>query len=221
MIDVLVRSLGVIDYSTCYRAMREFTLNRDAHSVNEVWVCEHEPVYTQGMNGKKEHLLDLHDIPLINSDRGGQVTYHGPGQLVIYPLLSLDDTGCRVKQYVHCLEQSVLNCLSHELGLNGHRREGAPGVYIDNKKIAALGIRIKRGCTYHGIAINVNLDLQAYDGIHTCGYSDMEVTSLLEQGASVNCSELADKYLPFLANELGLSLLWESDESIKTALESA
>jgi len=194
---VIVRHLGLVDYTVCYQDMLDFSLSRQADSADEFWCLEHTPVYTLGLNGKREHLLNTPSIPVIKTDRGGQVTYHGPGQLVVYCLMDLDRKDYRVKELVRRLEQSIMDLLD-DYGINNTRQTGAPGVYVDGKKIAALGIRVKRGYTWHGLALNVDMDLSPYDGINPCGYAGLQVTQLSHYGINKTVTEVADN----LVNQL-------------------
>lgn len=165
----LLRMLGAQPYVPVWHAMQRFTDVRDATAVDELWVVEHEPVFTLGQAGKLEHVLAPGEIPVVHVDRGGQVTYHGPGQLVVYPLLDLSRLGLGVRDYVYGIEQAVINTLA-QWNILGERREHAPGVYVGDAKIAALGIRVRRGCSFHGVAFNVAMDLEPFHRIHPCGY---------------------------------------------------
>ena len=192
-----VRLLGRVDYAPTVDAMRGYTEQRGAEAADEIWLCEHSPVYTQGVGGKAEHVLDPGGIPVVATNRGGQVTYHGPGQVVAYPLVDLRRLGIYVKEYVFRLEQAVLKTLEAE-GITGHRVRGAPGIYVrladpaghaplnDAEqahfaglgKIAALGVKVTRHCTYHGVALNVAMDLSPFDGINPCGYAGLKTVDL-------------------------------------------
>ena len=176
---MIVRSLGRVDYSPTLAAMREFTAARAADTADELGLCEHPPVFTQGLAGKAEHLLRDIGIPVIQIDRGGQITYHGPGQIVAYLLLDLRRRELKVRELVRRIEQAVIVLLAGH-GLRGSRLPGAPGVYVDGAKIAALGLRIKGGCSYHGVALNVDVDLAPYRAINPCGYPGMPVTRLCD-----------------------------------------
>lgn len=169
--------------------MQEFTATRNANAADELWLVEHPPVYTQGMNGKPEHLLDLGDIPLVQTDRGGQVTYHGPGQVVVYVLIDLRRRGWGVRQLVGLLEQAVIDLLTG-YGITAHTRRDAPGVYVQGKKIAALGLRVRHGCSYHGLSLNVAMDLAPFQRINPCGYAGLEVTQLCDEGGPDNLAEV-------------------------------
>lgn len=173
----LVRDLGLTDYTPVWRAMQEFTNARDATTPDELWVLQHNPVFTQGQAGKPEHILDPHGIPVVQSDRGGQVTYHGPGQLVIYFLLDVRRRGFGVRSLVDLIEQSVIGVLG-SYGVEAQLRKGAPGVYVNDRKIAALGLRVRKGGSLHGLSFNVDMDLKPFSYINPCGYAGMEVTQL-------------------------------------------
>ncbi|MES2941113.1 MAG: lipoyl(octanoyl) transferase LipB [Pseudomonadota bacterium] len=207
-----VRRLGRVEYLPTYQAMQDFTAQRAADTQDELWLCEHPPVFTQGLAGKPEHLLAPGGIPVVATNRGGQVTYHGPGQVVAYPLLDLKRAGYFVKEYVYRLEEATLRTLA-EFGMTGHRVAGAPGIYvrIDNPfgharlpspqpsdlfqglaKIAALGIKISRHCSYHGLSLNVAMDLEPFSRINPCGYASLRTTDLSTMGLSVPWDEAAE-----------------------------
>jgi lipoyl(octanoyl) transferase len=173
----VVRNLGRVEYEPTWRAMQAFTAARDEATPDELWLCEHPPVFTQGLAGKPEHLLRDIGIPVVKIDRGGQVTYHGPGQLVCYLLLDLKRRGLTVKTLVNRMEQAVIDLLG-EYGVAAERLAGAPGVYVDGAKIAALGLKVKHNCCYHGLALNVAMDLSPFAAINPCGYAGMAVTQL-------------------------------------------
>jgi lipoyl(octanoyl) transferase len=178
----VIRRLGRVDYVPTFEAMQAYTLRRsnrqDAETIaDEIWLCEHPPVFTQGLSGKPEHVLRDIGIPVVPIDRGGQVTYHGPGQVVAYLLLDLRRRELKVRELVKAIEQAVIDLLADH-GVVAARREGAPGVYVDAAKIAALGLRIKNGCSYHGVALNVDMDLSPYAAINPCGYAGLTVTQL-------------------------------------------
>lgn len=177
---LIVRYLGRADYEPTFRAMQEFTAVRDAGTVDELWVVEHPAVFTQGLAGKPEHLLKDNGIPVVQIDRGGQITYHGPGQIVVYLLLDLRRRNFKVKELVHRMEQALIDCLA-DYGVGAERQAGAPGVYVGGAKIAALGLRIKNGCSYHGLSLNVDMDLDPFQAINPCGYPGLAVTQLRTQ----------------------------------------
>jgi lipoyl(octanoyl) transferase len=211
-----IRALGRVAYLPTWQAMREFTAARDGSTDDELWLCEHDRVFTQGVAGKREHVLHADGIPVVQTDRGGQVTYHGPGQVMAYPLLDLRRAGIYVKEYVFRLEESVIRTLAH-FGVTGHRVSGAPGIYarLDDPfghsilprplagegggdgafeglgKIAALGIKVSRHCTYHGVALNVAMDLEPFGRINPCGYAGLETVDLSTIGVSTTWSEAA------------------------------
>lgn len=199
MNKILIRQFGLQEYMNVYKHMVEYTDQRDETSADEIWCLEHEPVFTLGLAGKIEHVLDAGDIPVHQVDRGGQVTYHGPGQLVIYPLFDLKRKGLSIRRFVSLLEQSVAGFLS-EFSLEAVLRPGAPGVYVDDKKIAALGIRVRRGCCYHGVSINVCMDLSPFYRINPCGFPGLEVTQLADLGTRLSVDEAREKFLPHLLN---------------------
>ncbi len=180
----MVRSLGCVEYEPTWRAMQDFTARRDADTPDELWLLEHPPVYTLGQAGRREHLLAATDIPLVPIDRGGQITYHGPGQVVIYVLVDLRRRGYGVRELVARMEQAVIELLAAH-AVAAQRLAGAPGVYVEGAKIAALGLRVKRGCTYHGLALNVDMDLAPFAAINPCGYAGMRVTQCRDLGVSL------------------------------------
>ncbi len=178
---VIVRQLGRVEYEPTWRAMQAFTAAREPDTPDELWVLEHPPVFTQGQAGKPEHLIAATDIPVIPIDRGGQITYHGPGQVVVYVLVDLRRRGYGIRELVTRMEQAVIDLLSAH-NVNAARQPGAPGVYVDGAKIAALGLRVKHGCTYHGLALNVDMDLSPFGAINPCGYAGMAVTQCRDRG---------------------------------------
>lgn len=177
----LIRELGRVEYEPTWRAMQAFTAQRSPDTPDEIWLLEHPPVYTQGQAGKPEHLIAATDIPVIPIDRGGQITYHGPGQVVAYVLIDLRRRGYGIRELVTRMEQAVIDLLA-EQGVTAARQNGAPGVYVDGAKIAALGLRVKHGCTYHGLALNVDMDLGPFAAINPCGYAGMMVTQCRDLG---------------------------------------
>lgn len=172
-----VKRLGRVEYEPTWRAMQEFTARRDENTPDELWLCEHPPVFTLGLAGKPEHLLRDIGVPVVRIDRGGQITYHGPGQLVCYLLLDLKRRGITVKGLVNRMEQAVIDLLAG-YGVTAERLAGAPGVYVQGAKIAALGLKVKNGCSYHGLSLNVAMDLSPFAAINPCGYAGMAVTQL-------------------------------------------
>lgn len=226
MSSLTTRQLGRVDYEPTFAAMQEFTASRTPDMPDQLWICEHPPIFTQGLAGKAEHLLVPGDIPVVQSNRGGQVTYHGPGQVVAYPLIDLQRAGYYVKEYVYRIEESLIRTLIH-FGVTGLRVLGAPGIYVrlndphsharlpigfDSTqlstpghglgKIAALGIKVSRHCTYHGLALNVAMDLEPYDRINPCGYSGLRTVDLSTIGVSVSWQEAADVLSTKLQNHL-------------------
>lgn len=199
---VLVRKLGRIPYERAWRAQQDFTAARDGRTLDEIWLLEHPAVYTIGRKGRTRSIPRELGIPLIHSDRGGDLTYHGPGQLVAYVLIDLQRRGLGVRGLVSRLEQAVIDLLAAR-GLQSHRRAGAPGVYVEGRKLAALGLRVQRGCSYHGLALNVDVDLRPFAAIDPCGYSGLEVTRLADLGLSLSVSRAVTWFLPHLAGALG------------------
>lgn len=183
-----IRDWGRADYTSVWQSMRAFTDERTAQSADEIWHVEHPPVFTLGQAGRPEHVLNAGDIPLVQSDRGGQVTYHGPGQIVIYPLLDLRRHQLGARTLVTLLETSVIAWLA-DWGIHAEARADAPGVYVDGAKVAALGLRIRRGCSYHGVALNVAMDLSPYQRINPCGHAGMAVTDLRSLGAECSLAQ--------------------------------
>ncbi len=214
-------SLGQADYGPTFAAMRAFTASRTADAGDEIWLCEHPPVYTQGLAGRAEHVRDANGIPVVQTDRGGQVTYHGPGQVVAYPLVDLRRLGIYVKEYVFRIENAVLKTLEH-FGVTGHRVAGAPGIYVNLAdpfghaapngpridrfdglgKIAALGVKVSRHCTYHGVALNVAMDLRPFAGIDPCGFAGLRTVDLSTIGVPATTGEVAGILGRQLANGL-------------------
>jgi len=184
-----VKSLGLVEYQPTWDAMKRFTTERSPETRDEIWLVQHPPVYTQGLAGKPEHLLHSTDIPVVKIDRGGQITYHGPGQIVAYMLLDMRRWKINVRELVRLMEQAVIDLLV-ENGVAALGREDAPGVYVGGAKVAALGLKIKNGCCYHGLALNVDMDLAPFANINPCGYAGMRVTQVCELGIAVPINEL-------------------------------
>ncbi len=199
---VLVRRLGLAQYEPTWRAMQRFTDSRNQDTADEIWLVEHPAVFTVGLNASREHLLDPGEIPVVQIDRGGQVTYHGPGQLVIYPLLDLRRRRLDVRQLVVALEDSVV-AYAAELGIAASGSREAPGVYVAGAKLASIGLRIRRGASYHGAALNVSLDLAPFDRINVCGYRGLQVTRLVDHGARLDVEGAARGLTPHLLSKLG------------------
>jgi lipoyl(octanoyl) transferase len=198
---VVIRNLGFQDYNTTWQDMQRLTQERNTDTADELWIVEHFPVYTLGLNGKREHLLNTDDIPVINSDRGGQVTFHGPGQLVIYTLLDIKRLNLGVRQLVTILEQAMISSLAQH-GIIAVSRADAPGVYVNDKKIGSIGLRIKKNCSYHGLSLNNDMDLCPFDHINTCGYSDLKVTQLSDLGVTVSTNQLASSVIQAITTSL-------------------
>ncbi|KMV28735.1 lipoyl(octanoyl) transferase LipB [Photobacterium swingsii] len=206
---LIIRHLGRRDYEPTWQAMHAFTDERTPETTDEIWLVEHNPVFTQGQAGKAEHLLNTGDIPVVQSDRGGQVTYHGPGQLVAYILLDLRRNKLGVRDLVTHIENTVIQTLSH-FGVTSNARPDAPGVYVNNQKVCSLGLRIRRGCSFHGLALNINMDLAPFLRINPCGYAGMEMTQL----ASLNGPSELTEVQPVLVEELVKLLDYQSVEWI-------
>lgn len=196
-----IRALGLKEYLSTWAEMRSFTENRTDSSADEIWIVEHPPTFTLGQSGDHSHILNAGQIPIVQSDRGGQVTYHGPGQLVVYLLVDLVRSGIGVRALVRALEQSVIDLLS-SVSIRGDRLANAPGVYVSGRKLAALGIRVKRGRCYHGLSLNVNMDLAPFSQINPCGYPGLEVTQLIDLGVDWRLDEVADSLLKVLTLKL-------------------
>ncbi len=200
---VLVRQLGLVDYLPTYERMRDFTARRGTGTCDELWFLEHPPVFTLGTNANDTHVLDPGGIPVTEVDRGGQVTYHGPGQLVVYILLDLKRKQLGIRELVCRLEKAIVNTLAgYDIAATG--REGAPGVYVGDKKIASIGLRIRRNCSYHGIAVNVATDLEPFGRINPCGYEGLAVTSLRQLGCTEDLPDFSARLLVALADQLQL-----------------
>jgi lipoyl(octanoyl) transferase len=196
--------LGRVDYIPTWRAMQSFTESRDADARDEIWFLEHPPVFTLGLNAAPEHVLAPGDIPLVQIDRGGQVTYHGPGQLVVYPLVDLRRTRLGVRELVVGLENAVIAYLATK-GVVGLGKRDAPGIYVDGRKLGSIGLRIRRGCSYHGLAFNVAMDLSPFQRINPCGFRGLEVIDLATLGIRTTPNEVARELAPHLLGELRLS----------------
>ncbi len=199
-----VVELGRREYVPVWRAMSRYTDERDGQSPDQLWLVEHDPVFTQGQAGKAEHLLAPGEIPVVQVDRGGQITYHGPGQLVVYPLLDLRRLGIGVRELVQRLEQAVIDTLA-QWNIVAARRQGAPGVYVEGHKIMALGLRVRRGCSFHGLAFNVAMDLSPYQRINPCGFTGLQITQVSTLGGPGELPAVAAALLPHLAEQLGFA----------------
>ena len=198
----VIRSLGLAEYQPTWRAMQRFTEERAAATPDEIWFLEHPPVFTLGVNASRAHLLAPGDIPVVHVDRGGQVTYHGPGQLVVYPLVDLRRAGLTIRGFVTALERGVSD-LAAQFGIRAECRRSAPGVYVDGRKLASVGVRVRRGGSYHGLAVNVALDLEPFRRINPCGYPGLEMTQLAELGGPRTVSACARALEPHLLRALG------------------
>ena len=205
----VVRDLGLVDYEPTWARMKAFTDSRTAQTPDEIWCLQHSPVFTQGLGGSPAHVLAPGDIPVIKTDRGGQVTYHGPGQLVIYLMLDLKRLGLGPRELVRRLESAVLRVLD-ALGFEGQRRDGAPGVYVAEAKIASLGLRVRRQCSYHGIALNVCNDLMPFSRINPCGYAGLQVTSLAQLGCEASLAQVQG----MLVDVLRVALYFSADAEV-------
>lgn len=203
--SITIRQLGRQDYQLIWKRMQDFTQQRAADSVDEIWITEHPPVYTLGLNGKAEHILDAGNIPVIQVDRGGQVSYHGPGQLVVYTLLDLKRLGFGVRDLVTQIEQAVIVTLAG-YGIDANARADAPGVYVNDSKIAALGLRIRHGCSYHGLSLNLDMDLAPFHGINPCGHKGMKVSQLSDFTNNIDFSRLSNQLVSQLVSNLGYTM---------------
>jgi len=197
------RFLGRQAYVPCWEAMQQFTNDRDDETRDETWFCEHPPVFTLGINAAKEHLLAPGDIPVVQIDRGGQVTYHGPGILMIYPLIDIRRARIGVRELVTALEQSVVDLVG-EFGIAAAAKPEAPGVYVDGAKLASVGLRIRRGSSFHGMALNVAADLEPFSRINPCGFQGLEMTDMQTLGIPLDLEATANRILPHFLNHLGL-----------------
>jgi lipoyl(octanoyl) transferase len=202
-VSAILRRLGRVDFAPTWRAMQAFTDARDEDTPDELWFLEHDPVFTQGLNGKPEHLLAPGDIPVVGIDRGGQVTYHGPGQLVMYALVDLRRRQIGVRELVVALENAVV-ALAAAHGIAASGRREAPGVYVGERKLASIGLRVRRGCSYHGLALNVDMDLEPFGRINPCGMAGLAMTQLTAEGARTQVDAAALALAPLAVRELGL-----------------
>jgi lipoyl(octanoyl) transferase len=200
----VLRWLDRVDYEPTWRAMQRMVDSRGPDTPDEIWFLEHPPVFTLGMNARPEHLLGTGDIPVVQIDRGGQVTYHGPGQLVVYPLLDLARAKLGVRALVEGIERAIVGTVAG-WGIEAHGRRDAPGVYVGIRKLASVGLRIRRGCAYHGLALNVAMDLEPFRRINPCGYAGLEMTQVSELGGPTDLGAVADALAPRLIAELGFA----------------
>jgi lipoyl(octanoyl) transferase len=211
-----IRRLGLAPYEPVWRAMQRFTDERGAASADEIWFVEHPPVFTLGLNASREHLLDPGRIPVVQIDRGGQVTYHGPGQLLIYPLIDLRRRAFGVHQLVLALENAIISCVA-ELGVPACGSREAPGVYVAGAKLASIGLRIRRGASYHGLALNVSLDMQPFERINVCGHRGLKVTRLADLCGVADLEQVTEQLIPHLLRELRFEAGYSA---INTALQA-
>lgn len=211
----LLRFRGLLPYEPTWREMQLITNERGPDTDDEIWFLEHPPVFTLGMNASLEHVLDAGDIPLVRIDRGGQVTYHGPGQLVVYPLLDLKRRAMGVRPLVSALEGAVIDYLA-SVGIEARARREAPGVYVAERKIASVGLRIRRGACYHGLAFNVSNELAPFQRINVCGYRGLEVTRLFDLGVPASVQDAASGLAPFLLARLGYSAISTSSQAVSS-----
>ena len=205
---LIVRYLGVQPYQETWQAMSDFTEQRDQHSIDEIWLVEHTPVFTQGLAGKSEHLLMTTDIPVVKSDRGGQITHHAPGQLIAYLLINIRRKDFNVRSLVSIIEQAIIDLLAG-FNVTAIAKPDAPGVYVDGKKIASLGLKIRKGCSFHGLALNVDMDLAPFLQINPCGYAGLEMTQCRDLGITSSVAELS----PLLIEKLNQNLQYTQIES--------
>jgi len=216
---VLVRRLGLVAYEPTWRAMQEFTDRRDASTCDEIWFAEHPPVFTLGLNAGREHVLAPGDIPVVPIDRGGQVTYHGPGQLLIYPLLDLRRKQLGARDLVVALEQTII-AYAAGFGIAAVGRRDAPGVYVDGAKLASIGLRIRRGASYHGLALNVALDLEPFQRINVCGYPGLTVTRLADLCGLSDLAAVIDGIEPHMLQKLDCSVAYSAINTAEQAVSS-
>jgi len=212
---VLIRRLPPQDYTLSFQAMQDFTNRRDAATVDEIWMLQHLPVFTQGQAGKAEHLLDPGTIPLVQSDRGGQVTYHGPGQLMMYLMLDLKRLSIGVRMLVTHMEAALIDCLA-SYGIAAAAKAHAPGVYVDGRKIASLGLRVRKGCSFHGLALNVDMDLSPFERINPCGYAGLEMAQMAEFGSVtgvIKIDQVASSLCKYLIEQLQYTQVNETQKA--------
>lgn len=202
-VPLIIRQPGLVDYTTAWQQMKTFNAGRNEHSSDEIWLLQHPPVYTQGLNARPEHLpAGQPDIPVVHSDRGGDITYHGPGQLIAYLLIDLKRNKLGIKQLVSLLEQATIDLLS-QYGVDSDRKSGAPGIYIANKKIASLGLRVRNGCCYHGLSLNVDMDMAPFSAIPPCGFTKLEMTQLSEFTNDIDIGHIGSQLVDQLYGHLG------------------
>lgn len=204
--DLIIRDQGLMEYQEAFDAMKAFTDERNEDTPDEIWLLEHPPVYTQGLNGKEEHLLNPGKIPIVKVDRGGQVTYHGPGQLVGYLLINLKRRKLGIRALVTLIEESLVQCLKDDFDIEAYAKPDAPGVYVDGKKIASLGLRVRKGCSYHGLSLNIDMDLTPFLGINPCGYAGLEMAQLCQWHSGITVNQVKPKVEAALSSKLGYNL---------------
>lgn len=200
--ELILRQFGLVPYLSMQKAMQDFTNNRDANTLDEIWFLEHPPVFSQGQAGKAEHLLDAGDIPVIQSDRGGQITYHGPGQLIVYFLIDLKRKKISVRDLVSSIENICIDLLC-EYQIKSYAKADAPGVYVNEDKISSLGLRVRKGCSFHGLALNINMDLSPFLRINPCGYAGLKMTQTSELSKLNNCDEAIKRLEKIIQQRLG------------------
>ncbi len=200
--SLVLRDLGQVPYASTWQQMQDFTNSRDEQTPDEIWLLEHDPVFTQGQAGKAEHVLNAGDIPVVQADRGGQVTYHGPGQLVVYLLLNLRRKSLGVRDLVDLMEQSVVELLA-EYGVEAYPKPDAPGVYVEDAKICSLGLRVRRGCSFHGLALNLDMDMEPFLRINPCGYAGMAMTQLASLVPGLDSAAVVRRMGDILINKIG------------------
>ncbi len=199
---ITMRALGLVPYDETWEAMKQFTHERSEHTPDEIWFLQHPPVYTQGQAGKPEHILNAHNIPIVQSDRGGQVTYHGPGQLVVYVLMDLNRRKLGIRTLV-CLLEKMLIQLLDDFKITAETKTGAPGVYVNHQKIASIGLRVRKGCTYHGIALNIDMDLTPFSGINPCGFEALEMTQMRDHQSNITLEQVESHFKEAFIRQLG------------------
>ncbi len=202
---IRLRQLGLRDYAPVWHEMQDFTEQRTSETEDEIWLLQHPPIFTLGRNATEDHLLNPGEIPIQRVDRGGQVTYHGPGQLMLYLLFDLRRAKMGIRGLVECLEASIIELLQTQ-GIRSERKEGAPGVYVEGAKIAALGLRVRNGCTFHGLSLNVEMELEPFSRIHPCGYEGLEVTRLCDLGVNLDMEDVGVRLSNILADRLGYNI---------------
>lgn len=205
--SLVIRELGIQDYNQVWQAMQQFTDLRNEHTVDQLWLLEHYPVFSQGQAGKEEHLLLPGDIPVVKADRGGQVTYHGPGQLVVYVLLDLRRRKLGVRQLVTLLEQVLIETLAAHR-IEAYAKPDAPGVYVEGKKVASLGLRVRKGCSFHGLALNVDMDLSPFNRINPCGYAGLQMTQSKDLGGPLSVAEAKQQIIQSFSHHLAVAELY-------------